>query len=62
LLAELKAGDCVTCENIYFLGKRNFIIFATLLIFQERERERRERERKRERKRERCFIKDAVSF
>jgi len=60
LLAELKGRDCVTCENIYFIGKRNFIIFAILLLFQEREREKREREeterakeRESERKRER---------
>ena len=54
-MAELESRDCVTCENVYFTGKGNFIIFTISPLFQERERER-ERKRKRGRERERCFI------
>ena len=43
-LVSLRGQSWVKYENIYFIGKRNFIMFAISSLFQERERER-ERER-----------------
>ena len=57
-MAELESRDCVTCENVYFTGKGNFIIFTISPLFQEREREReREKEKEREREREVLYLK-----
>jgi hypothetical protein len=49
---------CVTCENIYFIGERNFVLFEISSLFQDRQRERgRERERERS-----ALFKDAAGF